>query len=53
MRGDFAYLEEDCDASTFFKAMSDAGKTVEQRVRSADRPSRVRNYSSYKGPANA
>lgn len=52
MRGDFAYLEEDCDASTFFKAMSDAGKTVEQRVRHADRSSRVRNYSSYKGPAN-
>ena len=33
MRGDFAYLEEDADASTFFEAMRAAGKTIEQRVR--------------------
>lgn len=52
MRGEFAYLEEDADASTFFEAMKAAGKSIEQRVRHADRSSRVRNYSSYKGPAN-
>lgn len=50
MRGDFAYLEEDADAATFFEAMKAAGKSIEQRVRSADKPSRVRNYSSYRSP---
>ena len=48
MRGDFAYLEEDVDAGTFFEAMKAAGKPIEQRVRYADRQSRVRNYLSYK-----
>lgn len=52
MRGDFAYLEEDADASTFFEAMKAAGKTIEQRVRSSDKSSRVRNYCSYRSPTN-
>lgn len=54
MRGDFAYLEEDCDAGTFMKAMAEQRPDVqvEQRLRTCyERPSRVRNYSSYKAEA--
>ncbi len=50
MRGDFAYLEEDQDLSTFMEAMAAQRPDVkvEQRDRYADRYSRVRNYASYK-----
>jgi hypothetical protein len=47
-RGSFAYLEEDCDYSTFAAAMSAAGKPFKIRDRdSANNYSRVRNYDRY------
>lgn len=53
MRGDYAYLEEDGDLSTFMDAMKAQRPTVkvEQRVRHADNQSRVRNYDSYRHEA--
>lgn len=47
-RGDFAYLEEDADLSTFWKAMDAAGIKVEMRHRTADRTSKIRSYASYR-----
>ena len=48
-RGDYAYLEEDCDYSTFAAAMQAAGKTFAIRERnSAHNYSRVRNYATYR-----
>lgn len=48
-RGDFAYLEEDCDASRFIAAMKAAGREIKFRERnSPHRPSRVRNYATYR-----
>jgi hypothetical protein len=48
MRGDYAYLEEDCDASIFVEAMKRAGKPYEFKVYTTrDRASRIRNYASY------
>lgn len=50
-RGDYAYLEEDCDLTLFMERAKELGVTVKQRLRSADRPSRVRNYESYRSPS--
>jgi hypothetical protein len=46
-RGDFAYLEEDCDATTFSNALKAAGKTFEYVEHSSDKSSRIRNYEQY------
>ncbi len=42
-RGDYVYLEEDCDAPKFIKAKSDK---IEYRVRYSAN-SRIRNYQHY------
>lgn len=50
MKGDTAYLEEDCDASIFFEAYSiKFGITPSYRI-SKSRPDRspIRSYQSYK-----
>lgn len=48
-RGEFAYLEEDCDYSIFAAAMNAAGKPFAIRERnSAHNYSRVRNYATYR-----
>jgi hypothetical protein len=47
MRGEFAYLEEDCDLTTFCKAMEAQGETVEFRYHIADNPSIIRRYEGY------
>lgn len=48
MRGKYAYLEEDCDMSTFMAAAQAAGLVVEFRQWvSGYRRSRIRNYCSY------
>jgi hypothetical protein len=48
-RDAFAYLEEDCDYSTFLAAMRAAGREFSIRERnSPHRPSRVRNYATYR-----
>lgn len=49
VKGEYAYLEEDCDLSTFMNAMREQRPDTEikQRPRIADKSSRVRNYSGY------
>ena len=47
MRGEFAYLEEDCDASTFFNAMKAKGIEPEWRSTTANKLSKIRGYASY------
>ena len=46
-RGDYAYLEEDCDAMTFIKAMEARGRTVEFDDHTADRASKIRRYEPW------
>lgn len=50
-RDGFAYLEEDCDASTFHKAFSECfGFPPKYRERVArEKRSRVRGYDTYSG----
>ena len=47
-RGDFAFLEEDCDLAVFFEAMSVKGETIEYKYQIGNKTSRIRNYDSYK-----
>ena len=48
MRGEYAYLEEDLDATTFRQAMREAGIPVEFKIyRCGNRLSRIRNYADY------
>ena len=47
-----ANLEAAAHPSSFFEAMKHAGKTIEQRVRSSNKLSRVRDYCSYRSPTN-
>lgn len=49
MRGAYAYLEEDCDYSTFQAAMNNAGLNFTCRdCVSRARPSKIRSYAQYK-----
>ena len=51
MRGAYAYLEEDCDASTFVEALRKAGDTrkFQEMIveHSANKMSKIRSYESY------
>lgn len=47
MRGDSAYLEEDCDVSTLFKAAEAAGITIKWREMPQSNYSRIRSYQPY------
>ena len=47
VNGRFAYLEEDCDAPLFLRAMSDAGMHVECVERHTDCQSQIRGYLPY------
>lgn len=46
-RGNFVYLEEDCDASKFIDAKMAAGFEVKFKEKIADRSSKIRNYDSF------
>ena len=46
-RGDYAYLEEDCDLHIFCRAMRAKGKTVTFRAYHSNKSSRIRNYQSF------
>ena len=48
-RGDYAYLEEDCDMGTLYTALRARGIEPKLRHRYADRSSRIRGYVSYQG----
>ncbi len=49
MKGEYAYLEEDLDLSTFVKALENTGiKFNCTGTTCANRQSRIRNYQNYK-----
>ena len=49
MRGDHAFLEEDCDATTFYYAYRRKyGFPPVWRSHVADKPSRIRSYPGYR-----
>ena len=49
MRGDHAYLEEDCDKWTFIKAKKEKHLiTPEYKVNISNKGSRIRGYDSYR-----
>ena len=50
IRGDYAYLEQDCDLPLFVEAMKEQGKIVTFRHYHTDRQSRIRYYNSYMNP---
>ena len=45
--GDNVFLEEDCDAPKFIKALQEKGIEVVFDERNTNRSSRIRNYYSY------
>jgi hypothetical protein len=47
-RGDFAYLEEDCDATTFVHALKANGMTFEYTEHISEKASKIRGYEPYK-----
>ena len=49
-RGAYAYLEEDCDAPLFVKAMDEHGQTVEHNTHISNEESRIRDYLPYSYP---
>ena len=46
-RGEFAYLEEDCDASTLVSALKANGIPHEFVLHQSNSSSRIRNYERY------
>ncbi len=49
MLGDYAYLEEDCDASILCKALTDSKIQFKFRERHCEnRQSKIRNYPTYR-----
>jgi hypothetical protein len=49
-RGDWAYLEEDCDYSRLHNAFLKVGVAMELRHFNANKYSKIRSYNSYKKP---
>ncbi len=47
MRGDYAYLEEDCDLSLLIDAAEKEGLTIKFRDHTADKQSKIRGYEPY------
>jgi hypothetical protein len=47
-RGDYVFLEEDCDLSTFLEAAKSRGVTVEFKHNSANKTSKIRSYDQYR-----
>jgi len=48
VKGEFVYLEEDCDLKWFAQAMEEDGKSIEFQEIHSNRMSRIRSYSKYK-----
>lgn len=48
MRTEYAYLEEDRDASLFVSVMNEANRPIQYVERNTNKQSRIRNYDSYK-----
>jgi len=53
MRGAYAYLEEDCDVTTFVEILKKTGdtRTFQEMIKehSANKSSKIRNYEPYTG----
>ena len=47
MRGLYAYLEEDCDLSSFLAAADAAGIKIVLREYNSNKQSKIRSYASY------
>lgn len=47
-RGEFTYLEEDCDAPRLFAAMRNSGTEPAHKFHYTDRTSKIRGYESFK-----
>lgn len=47
-RGDYCYLEEDCDADTLFKALKELSIQVKQVCHWTNRQSKIRNYYCFR-----
>lgn len=47
MRGEYAYLEEDCDLNRLYQACDKQGIELILRDHIADKSSKIRNYQSY------
>lgn len=48
MRGDFVYLEEDCDLSTFMQAKREQGAEITFHQHHAERYSKIRSYADFR-----
>ena len=46
-KGEFVYLEEDCDQYLFWKTMKDQGREVEYIQHHCNGSSSIRNYESF------
>ena len=46
-KGDFVYLEEDCDAGIVLDLLKEQGVTPDIKSKHTDRQSRIRSYDSY------
>lgn len=51
MRGDFVYLEEDCDLDRLYQAADQASITIKLREHWTNKTSKIRSYRSYRTPA--
>jgi hypothetical protein len=52
-RGDYAYLEEDCDLGRLYQAADKAGITIKLREFHTNKRSKIRSYDNYKTAAQA
>ena len=50
IRGDYVYLEEDCDAGTFLDAAKNRNWPISIRESYGNKRSRIRNYERYEVP---
>lgn len=48
IRGDYVYLEEDCDLSALCRALDKRNIPVKFINHNANKPSKIRSYESYK-----
>jgi hypothetical protein len=47
-RGQYVYLEEDCDLAEYYKACVAAGYEIEWKYSHTDKTSKFRRYESYR-----
>lgn len=48
MRGNYAYLEEDCDASLFLNTLEATGVVIKVKESFSNKSSRIRSYADYR-----